>query len=36
MKDCVLKFDETLSLKADRWNIMDLKVQIEKDYISQT
>ncbi len=34
MKDCVLKFDSTLALKADRWNIIDLKVQIEKDYIS--
>jgi hypothetical protein len=21
MKECVLQFDETLSLKADRWNI---------------
>jgi hypothetical protein len=28
MRQCVLKFDQIISQKADRWNIVELKAQI--------
>ncbi len=34
MRQCILKFDLTISQKADRWNILELKTQIQKDYLA--
>jgi hypothetical protein len=34
MKSCVLQFDETLSLKADRWNIQQVQKNLEDNYMT--
>ena len=34
MRQCVLQFDQTIAQKADRWNITELKTQIQKDYLA--
>lgn len=34
MKACVLKFDETLSLKADKWAIEEIKKEIADKYMT--
>lgn len=34
MRQCVLQFDQTIAQKADKWNITELKTQIQKDYLA--
>jgi hypothetical protein len=34
MRQCVLLFDQTITQKADRWNIIEVKTLMQKEYMA--